>query len=237
MSVQPAEFQPAAEPDHRSRVAERKRQQMRERLVQATLTACVASPHGRLPVVDDVVQAAGVSRGSFYKHFTAVDEVLAEIGQRMAAEMLACYEHLAAPLADAAARVALGPLMAMARCVMEPSHGVFISRVDFISFLATDTPRVHLVAHSLTEAQAAGTLHFAHLDAATDLLVGASLEGQRRVLRNGQLDGAYLRALAAAVLRGLGADAPVADAAVALAWQRLLDESPRLAWWRAIALA
>ena len=75
--------------DHRVRVAEQKRERMRERLIDATQVAYLACEPGRHPVVDDVIRIAAVSRGSFYKHFTAIDELFAEIGGRMAQEMLA----------------------------------------------------------------------------------------------------------------------------------------------------
>src|SRR5690606_20562906 len=88
----------AVEGDHRARVAGQKRERMRERLIDATMAAYLGCEAGRHPVVDDVIRLAGVSRGSFYKHFDAIDEVFAVIGRRMAQEMLASYGRLAAPL-------------------------------------------------------------------------------------------------------------------------------------------
>lgn len=223
--------------DHRVRVAEQKRERMRERLIDATMAAYLGCEPDRHPVVEDVIRIADVSRGSFYKHFDAIDSVFAEIGRRMAQEMLSSYVHLAAPLTDGAARIALGPLMALARSAMEPRHGAFISRVDFIDFLASNQSRGNLVALRLQDGRARGELHFESVDAAVDLVVGLSLEGARRILRTRTLDGAYIRELAAMVLRGLGVPPPDADRAVALAWQRLVDEAASLHWWRPVGPA
>jgi AcrR family transcriptional regulator len=218
--------------DHRVRVAEQKRERMRERLIDATMAAYLSCEAGRHPVVEDVIRIADVSRGSFYKHFDAIDEVFAEIGRRMAQEMLASYSRLAAPFSDGAARVALGPLMALVRSAMEPRHGAFVARVDFIDFLASDQPRSHLVALNLQAGRSSGVLQFQSMDAAVDLLIGSTLEGARRILRARSLDAAYIRELVAMVLRALGVPPAHADCAVGQAWQRLADEAASLHWWQ-----
>lgn len=218
--------------DHRVRVAELKRERMRERLIEATLSAYAECSAGRHPVVEDVIRIAEVSRGSFYKHFDAIDEVFAVIGRRMAHEMLSSYAQLAAALPDDASRVALGPLMALVRAAMEPSHGAFIARVDFVDYLSSEEPRAHVVALSLQRGRACGALHFRSPDAAIDLLIGACLEGTRRILRTRKTDIAALHELTAMVLRGLGVTPADAERAVAQAWQRLQGEARSLPWWQ-----
>lgn len=226
---------PQARADHRVRMAEGKRERMRERLIESTLAAYAECHAGRHPVVEDVIRIAEVSRGSFYKHFDAIDEVFAVIGRRMAHEMLSNYSRLAAPLPDDASRVAMGPLMALLRAAMEPHHGAFIARVDFIDYLASDEPRAHVVGMSLRHGRESGLLHFDSIDAAVDLLVGACLEGARRILRTRRLDATYCCELTAMVLRGVGVNPADADRAVAQAWQRLQDEAASLPWWKPLA--
>ncbi|MDZ5455147.1 TetR/AcrR family transcriptional regulator [Azohydromonas lata] len=223
--------------DHRVRVAEIKRERMRERLIEATMAAYLECEPGHHPVVDDVIRIAEVSRGSFYKHFEAIDEVFAEIGRRMAREMLQTYGRLTASLQDGAARMALGPLMALVRAAMEPRHGAFIARVDFIEFLASDEPRASLVAMSLHEGRLHGAVTFDSIQAAMDLVVGTTVEGARRIVRTRTLDGGYIRELAGMVLRGLGVSPLAADRAVSQAWQRLVDESATLSWWKPVSPA
>jgi AcrR family transcriptional regulator len=213
-------------------MAEQKRERMRERLIDATLAAYLPCEPGRHPVVDEVVRAAGVSRGSFYKHFDAIDEVFDIIGRRMVQDMLASYSRLATPLADSAARVALGPLMALTRTAMEPSHGAFVARVDFIELLTGELQHSRLVELSMLDSRRRGLLQFDSIDAAVDLVVGVSLEGARRILRKRTLDSAYIRELTGMVLRGLGVTPAAAESAVAKAWRRLSDESATLHWWK-----
>ena len=60
----------------RSRVAAEKRDRMRARLLAATMQVC-GGPD--VVVVDDVVRAAKVSRGAFYRYFQSLDEAVAAL--------------------------------------------------------------------------------------------------------------------------------------------------------------
>lgn len=227
--------QPAPVEDFRVRAAAEKRDRMRARLIAATMDAYLDAGSGRPPVIDDVIRVAEVSRGTFYKYFDSLDEVLAEIGRRMADEMLSSVERIFASVDDAAVRTAAGPLMAMARAAMEPRHGAFIARVDFIDFLGGQDPRSLIVKRSLSDGRAQGRLKFDSLDAAIDLVIGVSVEGARRILKTGLLDGAYIRETATLVMLGLGMTRKGAERAVADAWQHLQKSSTELHWWKPVA--
>ena len=210
---------------------------MRERLITATMDAYLQAEPSRHPVIDDVIRVAAVSRGTFYKYFDSLDEVLAEIGRRVADEMLASFSLIFGDSDDAAMRVASGPLMALARSAMEPRHGAFISRVDFIDYLAGPDPRHQLVERSLIAGREAGVLKFQSLPAAIDAVIGLSVEGARRILRTRTLDGAYIREVATMVLLALGLPRRAADQAVSKAWQRLQQSKQHLPWWQPVSPA
>jgi len=222
-------------PDFRVRVAAAKRDRMRTRLITATQDAYLAAEANRTPVIDDVIRQAGVSRGTFYKYFDSLDEVLAVIGRRAADEMLASFDALFAAVPDPAVRVAAGPLMALARAAMEPRHGAFISKVDFVEFLGGSDPHAWIVKRCLTEARETGTLKFESLDAAMDVVVGTSLEGVRRIVKRRAMDDAYVREVVTLVMIGLGLGRRSAQRAVTQAWQLLQSASAALHWWRADA--
>lgn len=205
---------------------------MRERLIAATMDAYLFCDTGRQPVIDDVIRVAEVSRGTFYKYFDALDEVLAEIGTRMADEMLTSFSRIFGPGVDAAVRVAAGPLMALARAAMEPRHGAFISRVDFIDYLAGPDPRHHLVERSLIAGREAGVLRFDSMQAAVDVVIGLSVEGARRILRSRSLDEDYIREMATMVMLALGMPRRSAERAVTEAWKHLQQAADHLPWWQ-----
>jgi AcrR family transcriptional regulator len=225
----------AATEDFRVREAAKKRERMRARLITATLDAFIDAHPGRVPVIDDVIRIAEVSRGTFYKYFDTLDDVLTEIGQRMAHEMLSSFEQIFDGVTDPAVRVAAGPLMATARAAMEPRHAAFISRVDFIEFLGGEDPRSRIVARSLTAARQEGAIKFASLDAAVDLVIGTSIEGARRMLKARSFDGAYVREVATMVMLGLGLPRKRAEQAVEASWQHLQNNSTNLHWWKPLS--
>ena len=235
VSAKPVSKVEAPAADFRVRAAAEKRDRMRARLIAATMDAYLDAGTGRPPVIDDVIRVAEVSRGTFYKYFDSLDEVLAEIGRQMADEMLSSVERIFVGVDDAAVRTAAGPLMAMARAAMEPRHGAFIARVDFIDFLGGQDPRSLIVKRSLSDGRAQGRLKFDSLDAAIDLVIGVSVEGARRILKTGLLDGAYIRETATLVMLGLGMPRKGAERAVAEAWQHLQQSAAELHWWKPVA--
>ena len=179
--------------DHRRRVARERRERMRERLIAATMDAYRKSAGKRRPVIDDVIRAANVSRGTFYKYFDTLDEVLAEIGRTTASEMLQSFERLFEPLDDGAVMLATGPLMALARAAMDPAHGAIVSHADLVDRINGDDPRRQLAFRSLNYGREQGVFQFDSIEAAFDLVIGTSVEGARRISRTGQLNGACIR--------------------------------------------
>jgi len=220
--------------NHRHRVARERRTRMRERLIAATMDVYSQSPGGRRPVIDDVIRAADVSRGTFYKYFDTLDEVLVEIGRSAASEMLLSYDRLFSPLDDGAVMLATGPLMALARAAMDPPHGAIISHADMIDRTSGEDPRRQLVYRSLNHGRDQGVFKFDAIEAAFDLVIGTSVEGARRISRTGQLDGAGIRETVVMILLGLGMQRPAARRAVDTAWQLLQGASEHLHWWKPV---
>ncbi len=66
--------------DHRSIMAEKKRSEMRARILRAALEVCAADLR-QLPTIEVVAEKAGISRGTFYNYFESVDAALAALGQ------------------------------------------------------------------------------------------------------------------------------------------------------------
>lgn len=227
----PADASPAAE-DFRSRVAAEKRVRMRERLVDATLQAYAGSAPGLRPVIDDVVRVAGVSRGSFYKYFDSIEDILPELGQRMADEMVTTFQRLLGDVADPAVRTAAGPLLSFCRSAMDPAHVACTSSVDFDVYFGTGQLHGMAVTDQLQAARQAGVLRFESLEAAIDLAVGATLEGSRRVQRMPKLDTVHALALTAGILCGLGMARAPAQRAANEALRLLLQRCADLPWWR-----
>jgi len=223
--------------DFRVRVAGERRARMRARLVSATVDAHLARSPGDSPVIDDVIRLAGVSRGTFYKYFESLEEIVSEIGQQLGEEMLVAYQALFGGQDNPAVRVAGGPLLALSRAALEPARAAFTSRMDVIKYMAREDLHGIAVKDCLLEGRQRGVLSFDSIDAALDLAVGATVEGTRRVLHHQRFDEAYFCELAALILRGLGMTPDSARQAVDQAWRHLMTHTEALPWWREAAPA
>jgi len=70
----------AARSDHRPRVAAERRARMRRKLVESALLV-FAGKGVDASVIEDVIVAAGVSRGTFYNYFRTNAELLAAVNE------------------------------------------------------------------------------------------------------------------------------------------------------------
>jgi AcrR family transcriptional regulator len=217
--------------DFRVRVAREKRERMRQRLLFAALDVFLVGEWLRPPAIDDIIQKAGVSRGTFYKYFDSLEELLAILGQQMAAETLSTYQRIFDPIADAATRVAGGPLLGLTRAAMQPRRVPFTSKVDFGGYLSRDDGMWHVVSNCLAAGKTSGDLSFSSLDAATDFVIGATIEATRRQICLQSFDKDYVFEVTRMIITGLGLDRPRAAQAVQKAWDQLEAHATTLPWW------
>ncbi len=214
--------------DVRVGIARRKRERMRERLLSAALEVFLNDENGSA-IAEDVIQAAGVSRGTFYKYFNSVEEAASELGQRLADD--AVRELLRASLdsREPLDRSALGAQMLMARGAVQPGWGSFVTRSDHLS---TDSAYAAAVRRTTLEARRWGDFSFNSTKAAVDFQIGAVMEGIRRLVAGQPHPRAYMCEVAAMTLKGLGADHERAELASARASQDLAIIGPEyLSWW------
>ena len=107
--------------DHRVRVAREKRERMRDHLLGAVVAVYPGKPGQGPAVIDDVIRVAKVSRGTFYKYYPSLEEAVAELGAKLAAEMVAAIGALYDSLEDPIERSATAFLKAGRRKAMEIS--------------------------------------------------------------------------------------------------------------------
>jgi AcrR family transcriptional regulator len=94
-------------PDHRPRVAAERRERMRARLL-ASAMRLVAEKGPAATSIDDVISAAEVSRGTFYKYFPSPDALVRELAIAIANELIGMVEPVVLSYADPAERVSSG---------------------------------------------------------------------------------------------------------------------------------
>jgi len=114
-------------PDHRVEVAARRREKMRARLLEATLSVFTREDR-TAPDIGDVVSCAKVSRGTFYLYFQTLDEALQALVQHQSDEMtrtcLPFYDMLKEPCQ----RFAVGCRLFLKRASTDPQWASFMTR-------------------------------------------------------------------------------------------------------------
>lgn len=214
--------------DVRIGIARRKRERMRERLLSATLEVFLNDDGGQA-IAEDVMRAANVSRGTFYKYFNSVDEAASELGRHLADEAVRELVRAMPAARPPLDRAALGAQMLMARGAVQPGWGRFVARSDHLS---QDSTYVEAVRRTTLEARTRGDFSFKSTKAAVDFQIGAVMEGIRRLVTGQSHPRAYMSEVAAMTLKGLGADHEKAELAAARASQDLAEIGPaHLSWW------
>lgn len=218
--------------DFRVKAAREKREKMRARLLDATLEIYQPNDKGPEAVIDDVVKKAGVSRGTFYKYFDSLDEAIESLGEHLADDMLRSYETIFSESLEDSAYLAGGTVITLARAAMEPRWGIFISHVDFINHLSDQRSLSDIVTKPLLEGKHQGLLHFTAIEAAADMLIGATVEATKRLAHGQQQNQAYILEVAQCCMQGLGMDQKNAKQSATTAWQRLKEHQKQLSWWQ-----
>jgi AcrR family transcriptional regulator len=188
--------------DHRSTVAEKKRILMRAKLLDATMRV-YAEHSGAGPVIDDVIREAKVSRGTFYKYFDSLEQVLVALGQELSNQMTTDILPVYGVLAEPWQRAAVGFRVFLVRALLDRKWAGFVTRVDV-------WPHHTLVAQhmeaDLENGKTKGQFSYDRVDAATDFLMGASAHAIQTI-RQGVADpNAYMDASVKMALASIGCD-------------------------------
>ena len=213
----------------RTRNAQVKREKMLARLLSATMEVCADTNRRGTAVIDDVVRAAGVSRGAFYWYFDTLDEAIETLGRRMADEISAETSSLFRTQPNPVLRAALGGQVMMRRASMDPVWAGYLSNVQV---LLDDSKFVTRVRRNLEAGRSAGEYQFESVKVALDFQIGAVLAAIRRCTSESPPPAAMVE-MNVLILRGLGVKTSVAQELAAQA-ARIVDEvgPEKLPWWR-----
>ena len=213
----------------RTRNAQVKREKMLARLLSATMEVCADTKRRGTAVIDDVVRAAGVSRGAFYWYFDTLDEAIETLGRRMADEISAETSSLFRTQPNPVLRAALGGQVMMRRASMDSVWAGYLSNVHV---LLDDSKFVTRVRRNLEAGRASGEYQFESVKVALDFQIGAILGAIRRCATESPMPAALVE-MNVLVLRGLGVKGSVA-LEMATQAARIVDEvgPEKLPWWR-----
>jgi AcrR family transcriptional regulator len=189
--------------DHRVRVAREKRDRMHQRLLSAVMASYSERLEYGVPLVEDVCQTADVSRATFYKHFSSVDEAIDIVGQQLMDEMFHSLELISPRRQEPLLRLTAGIQIFLMRSVTDPLWAAFVSRTEYLS---RETDLLKGLVTDIRMAQADGSIRVRNVDAAASLVVGGMMEAIRHLQRTGQRSRDYVENLTAMILCGLGVE-------------------------------
>jgi AcrR family transcriptional regulator len=158
--------------DHRSRVAAEKRERMRMRLIESALHV-FATKGVEASVIEDVIEAAGVSRGSFYNYFKTNEELLVAVLQVTSNEVFGQVEIVLAERSDPAERLACALRMVLYVTQRYRHLARFISRVGLAAMMQGSLAMVYM-PRDLIGGIEAGRFSIANPLVGIDLVVGTT---------------------------------------------------------------
>jgi AcrR family transcriptional regulator len=192
---------PKARPDHRTRVGEARRQQMRMRLLEAAMLVFTRrGVEGR--VIEAVIEAAEVSRGTFYNYFPSTEALLEAVAGEVGDALMQVVDPVVRPIADPAARVACGIRLALSVAHDHPQLASFLARVGTPA-LSAQSLATEVLPRDIAQGIATGRFAAMHPRLGLDLITGPVFAAFHTLLST-EVPASYIADMAAAILQSLG---------------------------------
>jgi AcrR family transcriptional regulator len=118
--------------DHRIRVAATRREEMRNSLMFSALVLASNKSIHEIDV-DDIIQHAEVSRGSFYKYFPSVQALVPALASQLAHELTAEIDAITHQIPSTATRLVISAKLTMRRLVKAKVLGNFLIQLPWPS--------------------------------------------------------------------------------------------------------
>jgi AcrR family transcriptional regulator len=224
--------------DHRPRVAAERRERMRARLLECALSLSATHGPERL-TIDDVIAAADVSRGTFYKYFDSPGSLVQALAVEVTNAVIQTMHPLIEPLDDLAERMAVGVRTTLRLVRAHPIIGAFMVRAGWPVSERTQQFFV-VVGADLRKGIHQGRFARMHDEVALNLLAG-TMVGAMYSITHERVPRDFAEQTAGAILRALGlpeqeiaelATRPLAMPAiepVALLWRLVEGRTPNAA--------
>ena len=118
--------------DHRIRVAASRREEMQNSLLFSALVLASNKSIHEIDV-EDIIEHAEVSRGSFYKYFPSVQALVQALASQLANELAAVLDEITHPIPETAVRLVVTAKLTMRSLVKVPVLGNFLIQLPWPS--------------------------------------------------------------------------------------------------------
>lgn len=181
---------------------------MRARLL-ASAMGLIAEKGPAATSIDDVISAAEVSRGTFYKYFPSPDVLVQELAIEVANELIRMADPVVQSYDDPAERVSTGLRLVARLAIDHPLAATFLVRLGWPDARSPNM-LLDFVKRDLAEGIRQGRFMRMPIALALNIVTGAGLGATHRMLEPG-CESDFAEQSAAAALRGLGVDAKSAE--------------------------
>jgi hypothetical protein len=195
--------------DHRVRVAAFRREEMHNTLIFSVLALSSEKSIHEIDV-DDVIQHAQVSRGSFYKYFPSVQASVLALTSQLAHELNTEIEAITHQIPDTATRLVITTKLTMRFLVKVPLLGNFLIQLPWPS----QNSEVNVFKHITSDVELGikeGVFSKMPASIGCNLLIGSLLGGVHTMLGKPASSSGYENKVLHPVLMGLGLDLKTAD--------------------------
>jgi AcrR family transcriptional regulator len=159
--------------------------------------------------IDDVIAAAEVSRGTFYKYFPSPDALVRELAIEIANELIVMAEPVVLSYDDPAERVSSGMRLVARLAIDHPLAATFLVRLGWPDARGPSM-LLDFVKRDLSEGIRQGRFTRMPIALALNIVTGAVL-GATHCMLEPECASDFAEQSAAAALRGLGLDAKSAE--------------------------
>jgi AcrR family transcriptional regulator len=204
--------------DHRTRVGRERSARTETQILEAAVRV-FAEMGPDAPKIDDFVQAAEISRGTFYNYFESVEELLAATSEWTTRESIETIEEAIAGLDGPALRFGVGLRLFFTKAQADPVWCAFVARVWKVGGF-------ELPARDLEQGLRLGIFRAPSPEVARDLLFGGIREALLHI-GSGRTPAAYGTQMTELVLQALGTDARRIAAVLRHELPRLPSETAR----------
>ena len=193
----------------RAQIGRDRRARTRAELVKAARKLYAARTFDSV-TVDDLVNAAGVAKGTFYVHFDSLDDVESAVADELAREFDELLQPRRLTLDDPLERIAAGCGAFINQALHDPAWAALLARG------AAAMPGIARVARGrlnedIRRAASTGRLHDVAPDLAFEFVLGITIRTMQSAAE-GRLKPKHAPAIVAGILRAIGVTAAEAEA-------------------------
>lgn len=183
------------------------------RLLESALVVC-AQKAPEAPLIGDVIQHAGVSRGSFYNYFKTYEELLEAVAVQVGNDLVRIVDPAVCRHADPIVRLALALRLLLHSMQRAPVLAAFIARLGW-----SDDHRlpegIQSATRDILEGMRTGVLTVTSFRVALDVFLGTFFGAANTLVRE-RVPHSYAEEISACILRALSAEAGRAMQAMAM---------------------